>query len=79
MLVAKGSQDMGDRRPEPEQKLYLGDRRPEPEQRGLFVTFCTEWILKKHIKTNMFAQQSQKKRKLHGPASIWEHKKNVKL
>ena len=60
MLVAKGSQDMGDRRPEPEQKLYLGDRRPEPEQRGLFVTFCTEWILKKHIKTRMFAQQSKK-------------------
>ncbi len=27
---------------------------------GLFITLCTEWILQKNIKTNMFAQQSQK-------------------
>ena len=26
---------------------------------GLFITFCTEQILQKHIKTQMFAQQSQ--------------------
>ncbi len=26
---------------------------------GLCITLCTEWILKKHIKTDMFAQQSQ--------------------
>ncbi len=26
---------------------------------GLFITLGTEWILKRHIKTNMLAQQSQ--------------------
>ncbi len=29
---------------------------------GLFTTLCTEWILNKHIKTNMFAQYTINKK-----------------
>ncbi len=33
---------------------------PLPENcAGLFITFCTEWILTKHLETHNFAQQSQ--------------------
>ena len=53
----------------------IGNPRPESCIR-LFITLCTEGILKKHAKHIYVAPQS---RKLHGPASIWEHQKNVKL
>ncbi len=46
---------------------------------GLYITLCTERIREKHIKTTMFAQQSKQIRKLHSPASIWEHQTHIQL
>ena len=48
-----------------------GDPLPESSV-GLFITLCTEWILKQHVRTYLFAQQSQIV-KLHGLTYIWGH------
>ena len=45
----------------------------------LFTTLCTGWILKKRTRNILLCTPISKTRKLHGPASIWEHEKNVKL
>ena len=40
-------------------KHILGNPLPESCV-GLCITLCTEWVLKTHIGTHIFAQQSQK-------------------
>ncbi len=55
----------------------LGDPLPESCV-GLCITLCTEWILKAHTK-NYVCTTISRIRKLHGPASIWEHQQKRKV